>query len=239
MVDLALLRLTWLVFGLAWHRNGRQWSAWLVFSMVGLAWLCYSWLGLPLLWLIWLVFGLAWPRNGWQWSVWLVFTMVGIGRRSLSLLWLARLGFVMVDLACLWLGMAPLWLAMVSLALLWLACIQLGVASLWATMVGLALLWLACIRLGAVPLWAAMVNSPWLCYDQQWFAWLYMVSNGWFDLAWLCYCCYGTLLWSTQERIMSYNHGVHTQEVQGTPRKAKGLPTMATLSLLEPMESLE
>jgi hypothetical protein len=47
---------------------------------------------------------------------------------------------------------------------------------------------LACIRLGVAPLWAAMVNSPWLCYDRQWLAWLYMVSNGWFDLAWLCYC---------------------------------------------------
>jgi len=39
MVDLALLWLTWLVFGLAWHHNGRQWLAWLGFSMVGL---CYG-----------------------------------------------------------------------------------------------------------------------------------------------------------------------------------------------------
>jgi len=36
-VDLALLWLTWLVFGLAWHRNGRQWAA-----MVGLACLFYG-----------------------------------------------------------------------------------------------------------------------------------------------------------------------------------------------------
>jgi len=29
-------------------------------------------------------------------------------------------------------------------------------------------------------------------------------------LAWLCYCCYGAFLWSTQERIMAYSHGVRT-----------------------------
>jgi hypothetical protein len=90
-----------------------------------------------------------------------------------------------------------------------LACIRLGVAPLWAAMVGFASFF--CGSLGLALLRSALVNSPWLCYDRQWLAWLYMVSNGWFGLAWvLCYCCYGAFLWSTQERIMAYSHGVRT-----------------------------
>jgi hypothetical protein len=65
-----------------------------------------------------------------------------------------------------------------------------------------------------------MVSLAWLCYDWQWLArlgfamigngWLGfdMVGNGWLGLAWLCYCCCGAFVWSAQERIMAYSHGV-------------------------------
>jgi hypothetical protein len=71
------------------------------FAVVDLVWLRFGvaplWLvmvDLALLWLTWLVFGLAWHRNG---------------RLGLSFLWLTRLGYVMVDLPCLRLGVAPLY----------------------------------------------------------------------------------------------------------------------------------
>jgi hypothetical protein len=80
MVGLALLLLTWLVFDLAWHRYGRQWSAWLLFSLIRSAWLCYDWLCLTLL-------GFAMIGNGWLGFIWLA--MVG---------W-AWLGFAIVAMA--------------------------------------------------------------------------------------------------------------------------------------------
>jgi len=104
---------------------------------------------------------LRWPV---LFVAWVDFVMVGNGRLGLSLLWLARLGFVIVDLACLWLGMAPLWVAMVGLALIWLACIQLGVAPLCAAMVGLAELWLTWFSFGLAGLHYGWQWSTWLCY---------------------------------------------------------------------------
>jgi hypothetical protein len=87
----------------------------------------------------------------------------------------------MVDLACLWLGVAPQWAAMAGLAMLRLTWVVFGLA--WhrygRAMVGLACLYygrlgfvmvdLTCIRLGVAPLWA---GNGWLGLSLLWLAWL-------------------------------------------------------------------
>jgi len=76
-----------------------------------------------------------------------------------------RLGFAMVDLACLRLGVAPQWAAMGGNG-------RLGLSFLWLTRLGYVMVDLACLRLGVARLWVAMVCLAYLYYGWQWSAWL-------------------------------------------------------------------
>jgi hypothetical protein len=70
-----------------------------------------------------------------------------------------RLGFVMVDLACIRLGVAPLCAVMVGLAFFSVVCSAwLCYDRLWLTLLGFAMIgngWLGFI-------WSAMVGLAWL-----------------------------------------------------------------------------